>query len=348
MRSNRILLCAFSVALWTACGEQLTELDDKEGLADVENPDSESPGSEETNLGWDTEPELEPEPNPEPEPQPGVFLKPDASNTGPRVVLTRTVSASEALEELRRTKNLSATRVLGKFMLSGSDGVNWVIEDCRFEADGSSYAVQGYSGLTAFTGTKAQRPVFRYVEIVGSAGTGRGRSSSSVYGNNMVISNADIYGSDDGIKATGSLDVLHSWVHDNDHPSGAHCDAIQIRSGTGILIRGTRLDSYVGYSSDGSTSLGGTCSGALQTGSVTGPIEARWENNWFAGGHYTLRGSSDSQVQYTFRNNRWMANGTSVVLNRSDLPPNRYGPVYSDLGDFDASNVWEHTGLPVD
>jgi len=277
---------------------------------------------------------------------PGEFIKPDASNTGPRVAPTRTITADQALEELRATGRLSGAIVVGSFRLSGSDGVDWVIEDCRFEAT-SQYAVQGYASLEPFTGTQAHRPVFRYVEIVGRAGTGTGRSSAAVYGRNMVFSHADIYGADDGLKISGSFDLLHSWVHDNDHPDGAHCDAIQIRSGTDILIRGSRLDAYIGYSSDGSTELGGTCSGALQTGSVTGPIEARWEHNWFAGGHYTLRGSSDPQVNYTFRNNRWMRHGTSVVLGRDDLPPNRYGPVTSDLGDFDDSNVWEDTGEPV-
>ena len=274
------------------------------------------------------------------------IVKPDASNTGPRVAPTRTLTADQALEELRATGRLSGAIVVGSFRLSGSDGVGWVIEDSRFEAT-SHYAVQGYQSLTPFTGTREQRPVFRYVEIVGRAGTGTGRSSAAVYGRNMVISHADIYGADDGLKISGSLDLLHSWVHDNDHPDGAHCDAIQIRSGTDILIRGSRLDAYVGYSSDGSSSLGGTCSGALQTGSVTGPIQARWEDNWFAGGHYTIRGSSDPQVDYTFRNNRWMRYGTSVALGRDDLPPNRYGPVTSDLGDFDDSNVWEDTGEPV-
>jgi hypothetical protein len=273
-------------------------------------------------------------------------IKPDASNTGPRVPPTRTLTAAQALAELRATGRLSGATVVGSFRLSGSDGVDWVIEDSRFEAT-SQYAIQGYSSLEPFTGTKAQRPVFRYVEIVGQAGTGSGRSSAAVYGRDMVISHADIYGADDGLKISGSLDLLHSWVHDNDHPEGAHCDAIQIRSGTDILIRGTRLDAYVGYSSDGSTELGGTCSGALQTGSVTGPIQVRWEDNWFAGGHYTIRGSGDSQVDYTFRNNRWMRHGTSVALGRDDLPPNRYGPVSGDLGDFDDSNVWEDTGEPV-
>lgn len=286
-----------------------------------------------------------PTPSPTP-PPPSGSAKPDATNTGPRVAPTRRLTAAEALAELRATRRLSGAIVTGTFRLSGADGRGWVIEDCRFER-GGHYVVQSYASLTPFAGTRAERPVLRYVEIVGRAATGTGRSSASVYGSDLVLDHADIYGSDDGIKATGRMDVLSSWIHDSDHPSGAHCDAIQIRSGTDILVRGSRLDSYVGYSSDGSTTPGGRCSGALQTGSVTGPISARWENNWFAGGHYTIRGSSDARVSYVFRNNTWMTAGTSVALGRTNLQPNTYGPVTGNLGDFDASNVWEGTGAPV-
>lgn len=275
-------------------------------------------------------------------------VKPDETNTGPRTEPTRTLTADEALDELRATKKLSGAIVTGTFRLSGSDGVGWVIEDCRFEISGGYYVVQAYTSLDPFTGTKEERPIFRYVTLVGSAAVvGNKGSSASFYGSDVVLDHADIYGSQDGAKLTGRDDVLHSWIHDNDHPEGAHCDTIQIRSGTDILVQGTRLDAYVGYSSDGSTELGGRCSGGLQTGSVTGDISARWEDNWFAGGGYTIRGSDDPRVSYVFRNNKWMPHGTSVALGRSDLEPNTYGPVTSGLGDFDDSNVWEGTGEPI-
>jgi hypothetical protein len=288
-----------------------------------------------------------PQPSPSPSPSLSSAARPGATNTGPRVPLTRTLTSGEALAELRATKRLSGVRIVGGLRLSGSDGRGWVIEDSRIEANGALYGVHGYQSLAGFTGTTAERPILRYVEIVGSAGTRSGRSSASVYGSDMIIDHADIFGSDDGIKATNRIDILFSWIHDNDHPTGAHCDGIQIREGTNIFVKGTRIDAYVGYSSDGSTSLGGPCSGGLQTGSVTGPIQARWEGNWFAGGRFTIRGGEDANVRYFFRNNKWMQYGTSVVLGRSDLAPNQYGPTADDLGDFDASNVWEHTGKPV-
>lgn len=294
-----------------------------------------------------------PNPNPPPPPPPpGGFTKPNASNTGPRYSITRTMSADEALAELRRTGYLSRVRITNTLRLSGSDGRNWVIEDSIIEAT-SHYGLQTYQSIGAFTGSYNERPIFRHVEIRGRAVNGNGGNCSSVYyGSNAVLENMNMYGCVDIVKATYNTTLKSSWLHDNDHPSGAHCDAIQIVSGTNIQIIGNRLDAYVGYSSDGSQNppSGATCSGGLQTGSVTNNISARFENNWFAGGHYTIRGWSSSttyDVSYVFRNNKWMRNGTSVALGRTDLPPNRYGPVYGTLGDFDSSNVWEDTGQPV-
>ncbi|MDF2460933.1 MAG: hypothetical protein K0S68_336 [Candidatus Saccharibacteria bacterium] len=288
-----------------------------------------------------------PTPTSTPSPSPSVGAKPDASNTGPRQTTTRTLTSAQALAELRTTGYLSRVRITGGLSFSGSDGLGWVIEDSRIE--GGVYTVRGYVSLTPFTGTSAQRPVLRYVEIVGSGALGSTSSSSTIYGSDMVIENADIYGGVDGVKAVDRLTILYSWIHDLDRPAGAHNDGIQIRNGIGSLIKGSRIDAYVGYSSDSSNPLGDWGSGGLQTGSVLGLIQATFEDNWFAGGRFTMRGAEPAdvgQVDYFFRNNKWMQYGTSVTLGRSDLPPYQYGPV---VGQFDVftNNVWEHTGQPV-
>jgi hypothetical protein len=280
----------------------------------------------------------------------GTPPKPDATNTGPRIPLTRSLTPDQALAELRTTKKLSGVRITGGMKFSGSDGRGWVIEDSRIEGS-SNYGVQSYVSLTAFTGTQAERPVLRYVEIIGAAGLGTGRSAAVIYGSDLVLENADIYGADDGIKSTGRMDIVSSWMHDNDHPSGAHCDAIQIRSGLDINVRYSRIDAYVGYSSDGSQVPDGTtCSGGLQTGSVTGDISGVWEHNWFAGGHYTIRGAglrdAAYNVDYVFRNNRFLRSGTSVTLGLTNLPPHLYGPTYGSLGVWE-NNVWDDTGQLV-
>lgn len=277
-------------------------------------------------------------------------VKPTLETTGPRQAITRTLTASDALSELRTTKFLSGVRILGPLKFSGSDGVDWIIEDSVIA--GGLYAVQSYVSLTPFTGTKAQRPILRYVDIVGDAGSGLTTSSSAaLYGTDIVVENADIYGARDGVKAGSRMDLINSWVHDLDHPLGAHSDAMQIVSGTDILIKGSRLDAYVGYSVDGTVAIGEFGSGALQTGTVSGDIQAVWENNWFAGGGYTIRGANSNPgnyvIDYAFRNNKWMRYGTSVVLNRSDLAPSRYGPLGDSPFINDGTNVWEDTGESV-
>ncbi len=277
---------------------------------------------------------------------PGLFIMPTLANTGPRATPNRTISASQALDELHDIGYLAQATVTGQFNLDGSDGVDWVIEDCRFE--GALYGVRGYTG-SAFTGTPAQRPVFRYCEVLGRAAHGSDGSSSSacVYGNDMLFEYADIYGGVDGIKAANRLEIRYSWIHDLDHPSGAHSDAVQIVAGTGTVFIGNRFDAYEGYCSDGSAApTGVTVSGLLQTGSVTGDISALWEHNWFAGGHYTIRGAGDdSRVEYTFRHNRFLRFGTSVALGLTNLEPHRYGPTYGNVTTTEVweNNVWDDT-----
>lgn len=278
---------------------------------------------------------------------------PTAATVGVRQAPTRTMTAAEALTELRSTGHLSRATVQGMFSLSGADGIGWTIEDVRFETN-SIYGIRGYKSGTAFTGTQAQRPVFRYVDVIGSAARSAGDCSAIVYGEDMIFEHANFYGCIDGIKADDNLEVYDSWVHDLDHPDAAHCDAVQIVTGQNIVFKGNRFDAYIGYSSDGSqTPAGDTGNGVLQTGQVSGDISAVWENNWFAGGHYTIRGpgdrDADFNVDYVFRNNRWLRTGTSVALGLTNLPPNRYGPTYGNLptGSAWQNNVWDDTDEPV-
>lgn len=276
------------------------------------------------------------------------LVMPTLATVGARSSPNRILTAAEALDELRNTGHLSQVTVTGMFALSGSDGTNWVIEDCQFQG-GSTYAIRGYTSGGTFTGTQAQRPIFRYCDILGRAAYGSGNTSSGacIYGHDMIFEHANIYGGQDGVKAGHRLDMRYSWVHDLDHPAGAHCDAVQIVSGTNSVFIGNRFDAYVGYSSDGSlTPTGDTGNSVLQTGSVTGDISALWNHNWFAGGHYTVRGAgNDVRVEYTFTNNRFLRYGTSVALQLSNLPPNRYGSTYGGVTEYEVwqNNVWDDT-----
>ena len=278
----------------------------------------------------------------------GSLTMPTLANTGPRLSTTRTITASAALTELRTTGLLQRTIITGTFTLAGSDGVNWIIEDCEFQG-GSLYGIRSYT-TGAFTGTQEQRPIVRYCNIIGAGAFSSSSSSACIYGDDIKLDHCNLWGGVDGVKARNRIELRSCWVHDLDHPSGAHSDAVQIVSGTEIVFIGNRFDAYVGYSSDGSsTPTGETGSGMLQTGAVSGPITALWEDNWFAGGHYTIRGDADVRVAYTFRRNRWRRFGESVALGLTNLPPNRYGPTYGGVTTNSVweDNVWDDTGAPI-
>ena len=280
---------------------------------------------------------------------------PTAATVGPRCASTETIDGSQALTRLRANGRLSCVTVIGTFTLAGSDGINWIIEDVRFETQGGLYGIRGYrgvGGVAVFEGTQAQRPLLRYVEILGGPATGHATCSAVIIGKDMIFEHANITGCQDGIKADDRLEVYNSWIHDLDKPEGAHSDGVQIVSGQNIVFKGNRFDAYSTRSSDGTMPAGAWdyASGLLQTGTVSGDISATWDNNWFAGGRYTIRGTDDTtySVSYTFRNNRWLRLGFSEVLNLADLPPHQYGPIYTlGASDFDCSNVWDDTEEPL-
>lgn len=242
----------------------------------------------------------------------------------------------------------------GQLTLEGSDGINWHIDDVKI-LGGTQYGLRaylGFGGVDAFAGTLAQRPVLSHIEVVGMGSRGLGATcSASVAAASVIIEYADIYGCQDGIKTWSDYTMRYSWVHDMDHPSGAHSDAVQITRGTNIEFTGNRFDGYDGYTSDGSGfTTDYTGNSVLQTGQADGDIQATWTNNWFAGGHYTIRPSfghgETYNLSYSFVNNRWLRHGTSVALGRTDLVPSTYGPVYGGTSSVYVweNNVWDDTG----
>ena len=283
---------------------------------------------------------------------------PAKHSTGPRKPITRTLTAEQAMQELRRTGYLSQVRILGQLTLEGRDGIDWVIEDSIIEA--GQYGIDAYSSssLDDFEGTRSQRPIIRRVTIEGRAERMRtnygGHTLAGVRASHIVLQRVRIFGSEDGVKINGDdVTISRSWIHDLDHPVGAHCDGLHIRAGSRVVIEHTRVDSYVGYSHDGSTTPGVTCNGATQFGPIyrSNPPKITFTANWFAGEHFTVRGITDRDqgagATLTFRRNLWRQHGESVELGRTNLPPNRWGPTMADLKDADSSNVWEHTGRPV-
>lgn len=265
--------------------------------------------------------------------RPALSVRPDATNTGPRqppiVSYSGTNAVAAALAapvEADGRRYLRRASITGRMTFALSSHANIVFEDCYIYAD-SSYVINTFtSGEPA-----GNYPEFRFCDISGG-------TSSTIYGGWCRFLRCNMHTGVDIIKLNRSnMEVYACYMHDNWHPAGAHCDMVQIRNGgAGSLFHWNNM---LGYLHPDSPAPGTYSSGVLQTGSVTGPIgPVEWRNNWWEGGQYTIRGTyaSDPCI-YLFRDNRWGR-------------PSGFGPITSinhPTIDFDDSNVWDDTGLPV-
>ena len=289
-----------------------------------------------------------PPPPPPPDPdlgvpgnRPALDTRPTAADTGPRVSAVQSLSGSAAMAAVRSApveadgkKYLRRTNITGTTSMSDNGDTGIVFEDCTFTG-GSTYVVNAFQAGIEPTNGPDFYPEFRYCEISGG-------SSATIIGGYSRFLRCNIHFGIDLVKAFEEGEFYGCYLHGNNHPSGAHCDTFQITTGAANLL--IHWNNCLNFNADNSeTAAGQPGNGVLQTGTVTGPIgPVTWENNWFDGGGYTIRtGDSTNRqgnpVTYTFRNNRF---GRGF----------RYGPLLGTMVgvDFDASNVWDDTGLPVE
>ncbi len=263
---------------------------------------------------------------------------------GHRVPVRETITADEAKERLAEDPVLERVRVVGRLRLSGAEGRGWTIRDSVLEG-GRPYLVEAYTGDEPFEGTPDERPRLEHVTLVGAGvrdpdGPG---TSACFYGSDTVLVAVHAYGCVDLLKPYDRVLVEGSWAHGLHKPDGAHADVVQLREGTGTVLRGNRFDAGVGYGPD----TGSEGNAVLQTGSLTGPLRrVSFVDNVVDGGLWTLRVGDAAEtgpgVDLLLRGNR---HGTRF----------RYGPVTGATGApasaggvrYDGSNVWAASGRPV-
>lgn len=295
-----------------------------------------------TLVPWPTAPGPDPDPPYDaelgiPGDRPALTERPGPTNTGPRQPTTQTMSGSQAIAAAQSApveedgyRYLRRARITGTLTFNNAATQSGLaFEDC-YITSGATYVV-----TTMNFGIPARKVKFQFCEIEGG-------SSSTIYGGQAMYLRCNLHRGVDIIKPerTG-LEVYGCWAHDTWHPSGAHCDVVQIltRAG-GTLIHWNFLHGR--NAPDSPSSAGGYSSGVLQTGTVTGPIgPVQWLDNWLDGAGYTIRtGNSTNRqghsVEYLFRRNRF---GRDY----------NYGPFLGTMDgvDWDDSNVWDDTGLPV-
>lgn len=291
---------------------------------------------------WGTTPPPDPEPDPEPMPDPAwgtpgarpSIAKPDATNSGARRLPTATFTGDEALAavlaapiEADGRRYLRRANITSAVRLRDPSHHSIVFEDCQITHSGT-YVVRSFynDGGAAPAGAW---PEFRFCTI-------RGGNSSTFIGGFCRFMRCDMSLGTDIYKPMDPFEIYGCYAHDTWHGDGAHCDIVQIVSyATGHIS----WCNFQGFNAADSPTAGGSwSSGVLQTGTMTadtGPVV--WADNWFNGAGYTIRGAETAYVtDMTFRRNKF---GRGY----------RFGPVYRVAAfDFDPSNVWEDTGLPVE
>jgi len=270
--------------------------------------------------------------------RPAVAVKPSEVDTGARQSTTRSMTGGQALDaalaapvEADGKRYLRRVRITTGMKFNKVTHSGIVFEDCVIDTGESLY------GINAFLFTGIEPPVwpeFRYCEITG------GRSAT-IAGGYIRLLRCNVHRGTDTIKIFTGMEIYASYAHDTWYTPGAHCDLVQIEQGAAnTLIHWSNFEAW--NAMDSPAGGGGTSNAVLQTGSVNGDIgPVDWFDNWFDGGHYTIRGTTPDDpfaCIYTFRRNK---HGRGY----------QYGPLRAMTGrpdiDYDTSNVWADTGLPV-
>ncbi|WP_165699998.1 right-handed parallel beta-helix repeat-containing protein [Ornithinimicrobium ciconiae] len=202
------------------------------------------------------------------------------------------------------------------------DADDVTIRNTLVQTDTSLYPIRVLGGTSG--------ALIEDVEVDNLGGTGLG----IFFSGSGTVRRADIHSAEDGIRIqSDDVTIEDSYIHDLHRQSGGHHDAIQIRSGDNITIRGNNLQAYVVPADD-------PMNAALQIGSLLGDdtiSDLVVTGNLMNGGNYTINGGGRGEVDSAhYANNRFGRNY------RFSVTGNLHNSVWED------TNVWHDTGEPVD
>lgn len=159
---------------------------------------------------------------------------------------------------------------------------------------------------------------------------GNGVASVAILWDNYTLRRVNVHDVRDGPRIEGPDVVIEdSYVHHLTRVPGGHHDAIQVRQGSNIVIRGNNLQAY-------NASTGDLMNAAIQVGSLVGPLSGMLvEGNLLNGGNFTLNPGGDA-VEAAYHGN---------LFERQ----HRYGAVrgVGDRTEWSNTNVWADTGEPI-
>lgn len=269
-----------------------------------------------TLITTDTEP-----PPPVPSPSPSIEEREppmDATTTG--VPAEVDLIPSEGIRVTEPGTVIDGLLVRGEIVVSANDVT---IRNTLVESDTRLYPIHITEGVT---GT-----MIDHVEVDNQGSTGKGIHFS---GGSGTVRYSNIHSAEDGIRIqANNVTIEFSYIHDLARTETSHNDAIQIRSGDNITIRGNNLQAFNPTSND-------PMNAAIQIGSLVGDDQISnllVVDNLMNGGNVTVNGGGRGEIESAvFRDNRF---GRDF----------RYG-VHGNLenSSWDTSNVWDDTGLPTE
>lgn len=272
--------------------------------------------------------------------RPSLPTRPSAANTGNQTTPMISMSGTEALAAVLAEpygedgfRTLREVNILGGLSLNKEEHHSIRFVDCNIEGTGS-YTIKSFHAVGGVA------PAGYYPEFVRC--TISGGTSATIIGGQSRFIRSRIEKGPDLFKVFGPLEVYACLVRWTWHSPGAHADVFQLTNGgANSTIQWSSLEGF-NHPNSPSGNGGSPCNAVLQTGTQTGDVgPVEWVNNWMDGGHYTLRGRKPEDslysADYLFRGNRLGRNTTYGPLQNSGYPG----------FDFDSSNVWDDTNLPV-
>lgn len=284
--------------------------------------------------------------------RPAILTKPNTSTSGPVTAPTVIMTGSEALAALAAAvpgpdgfRVLSGVHIYGGLTLTGALDVGYRFENCIIDAYDQAQTAEAYAAVRAWWSDNETMPTFGtdYVEFVRCEMING--ANSAVLGGYFRLLKCNIHGGYDAVQQHRIMEVYGCYLHDNWYTTGEHSDSFQVLNGSGSSAT-TRswfhYNNVQAFSGDMSPVAGLPINRCLQTGAnMFGNVHITFNHNWFNGGlYYAVDGSNPTGgeyiVDYIFRNN----------LFGDDIQTALYPGTLTNA-DFDSSNVWESTGVPV-
>lgn len=123
---------------------------------------------------------------------------------------------------------------------------------------------------------------------------GQSTGSAAICCSGYTLRRVNIHHVTEGPRANGSVVIEDSWVHDLVECPGCHEDAIQSTGGTGLVLRGNRLEASAKHNA------------TIMLGEENKPLrDCLVEDNYLDGGQVSVNagGGGTDGAQCTFRNN---------------------------------------------